>query len=88
MYKFVYNVTNIVADKCREIEQLNEKKVIAELDWSYTADNNIGKHDVFCHPNRVPITTTQGSYTPRPLSQRYNNSRHSDALKCAGALWR
>ncbi|WP_416879563.1 hypothetical protein [Litorimonas sp.] len=67
MYKFVYNVTNIVADKCREIEQLNEKKVIAELDWSYTADNNIGKHDVFCHPNRVPITTTQGFVYPETI---------------------
>jgi len=67
MYKFVFNITNIVADKCREIEQLNEKKIIAELDCSYTADNNIGKHDAFCHPNRVPITTTQGFVYPETI---------------------
>lgn len=67
MYKFVFNITNIVADKCREIEQLNEKKIIAELGWSYTADNNIGKHDGFCHPNRVPITTTQGFVYPETI---------------------
>ena len=44
-----------------------QEKVIAELDWSYTADNNIGKHDVFCHPNRVPITTTQGFVYPETI---------------------
>ncbi|WP_370203228.1 hypothetical protein [Alloalcanivorax venustensis] len=67
MHKFVFNITNIVADKCREIDQLNGKKVVSELDWSYTADNNIGKHDVFCHPNRVPITTTQGFVYPESI---------------------
>lgn len=67
IYKFVFNITNIVADKCREIDQLNEKQVVAELGWSYTANNNIGKHDVFCHPNQVPITTTQGFVYPKAI---------------------
>lgn len=67
IYKFVFNIANIVADKCRETEQLNEKKIVAELDWSYTAGNNIGKHDAFCHPNRVPITTTQGFVYPEAI---------------------
>jgi len=60
MYKFVFNITNIIADKCREIPELHEKKVIQELDWSYRVENNIGKHDVFCSPSSVPITTTEG----------------------------
>ena len=60
MYKFVFNITNIIADKCREIPELCEKKVIRDLDWSYRAENNIGKHDVFCSPSNVPITTTEG----------------------------
>jgi hypothetical protein len=60
MYKFVFNITNIIANKCREIPELHEKKVIQELDWSYRVENNIGKHDVFCSPFNVPITTTEG----------------------------
>lgn len=60
MYKFVFNITNLIADKCREIPELREKKVILGLDWSYRAENNIGKYDVFCSPFNVPITTTEG----------------------------
>ncbi|WP_339443020.1 hypothetical protein [Pseudomonas hunanensis] len=60
IYKFVFNITNIITDKCREIPELKDKKVIEELDWSYRAENNIGKRDVFCSPSNVPITTMQG----------------------------
>jgi hypothetical protein len=67
MYKSVYNVTNIIADKCRSIEELKNKPVVLNLDSSYTAANNIGKHDVFCHPNNVPITTTEGFIYPKSI---------------------
>lgn len=60
MYKFVHNITNIIADKCREIPELRNKNVICGLDSTYTATNNIGKHDVFCSPSHMPITTTEG----------------------------
>ncbi|SDB53879.1 hypothetical protein SAMN03159382_04115 [Pseudomonas sp. NFACC23-1] len=60
IYKFVFNISNIIADKCRDIPELCEKKVIQELDSSYRAENNIGKYDVFCSPSNVPITTTEG----------------------------
>lgn len=60
IYKFVFNITNIIADKCRKIPELQEKKVIQDLNWSYRVENNIGKHDVFCSPYNVPITTMQG----------------------------
>lgn len=68
MYKFVFNVTNIIADKCRELPELHEKKVIQELDWSCRAENNIGKHDVFCSPSNVPITTTEGFVYAKEIS--------------------
>lgn len=60
MYKFVYNVTNIIADRCREIPELQQKQVIQVLEPSCCAENNIGKFDVFCSPSSVPITTTEG----------------------------
>ncbi|MCP6699357.1 hypothetical protein [Pseudomonas donghuensis] len=67
MYKFVHNITNIIADKCREIPELKDKKVIRELDSSYAAANNIGKHDVFCSPDNIPITTTEGFIYARTI---------------------
>lgn len=67
IYKFVYNVTNIIADECRSIKELKNKSVVIKLDSSYTATNNIGKHDVFCHPNNVPITTTDGFIYPQSI---------------------
>lgn len=67
LYKFIFNITNIVADKCRKIDQLKEKNVVAGLDWSYTANGNIGKYDAHCHPNKVLVTTTQGFVFPTKI---------------------
>lgn len=67
IYKYVYNIANIVADKCREIELLKTKKVIIELDSSYTAKNNIGKYDVISPVDSVPITTTKGFVYPKKI---------------------
>ncbi len=64
MYKFVYNVANIIADKCREIDELKDKKVITDLAHTYSMEFNIGKYDVLCHPSNVPITTTMGFVYP------------------------
>ncbi|WP_023604654.1 hypothetical protein [Aliivibrio logei] len=60
MYKFIYNITNIIADKCREIDDLSCKSVITELGDEYSISNNIGKIDMYCSPNTISITTTQG----------------------------
>lgn len=60
LYKFVFNITNVIADKCRELDKLKSKKVVSDLDCSYTTKNNIRKLDVTTLPNNVPITTTQG----------------------------
>lgn len=60
MYKFIYNITNIIADICRETTELSDKKIIQDLDGSYSSDNNMAKHDVLISPSKVPITTTEG----------------------------
>ncbi len=60
MYKFIYNISNIIADLCRDIPELRDKAVIRNLDDSYSTANNIGKWDVFTPPSKVPITTTEG----------------------------
>lgn len=64
MYKFVFNITNVIADKCREIDHLKEKKVVVDLGRSYASSKNIGKYDVYCYSNNTPITTTQGFVFP------------------------
>ena len=60
MYKFVYNVTNLIADHCRNIEELACKPTIKKLDESYTVGNNIGKIDLWHSPDKMPITTMNG----------------------------
>lgn len=60
MYKYIYNITNIIADICKGIPDLNKKKIIQDLDESYSTVNNIAKYDVFTPPSKVPITTTEG----------------------------
>ncbi|PML52069.1 hypothetical protein BCT35_15295 [Vibrio lentus] len=67
MYKFVYNITNIIADSCREIDDLKVKKVVCALDTSYSVSNNISKYDVLCHPSNVPIMTTEGFVYPNKI---------------------
>ena len=67
MYNYVYNITNIIADRCKELNELKNKTVINSLDESHTAKNNIGKHDVFCHANCDPIITTEGFIYPKKI---------------------
>lgn len=60
MYKFVYNITNLIAEHCKNIEALSNKACVQELDESYSVANNIGKIDLWCSPNKMPVTTMQG----------------------------
>ena len=66
MYKFVYNITNLIADSCRNIEELASKRVITSLDESYTVANNIGKLIHLYHSGKMktPITTMNGMILP------------------------
>ncbi|MFL9609124.1 hypothetical protein ACKF11_03465 [Methylobacillus sp. Pita2] len=67
MYKFVYNITNVIADSCRKIEELKIKQIVSDLDTSYTASKNIGKFDIMCHPSSVPIMTIEGFIYPNKI---------------------
>lgn len=68
LFKYVYNISNIIADRCREIEELKSKKVICELEETYTSLYNIGKRDLFVMPSNVPILTTKGFVFPKNKS--------------------
>ncbi|MBA0157224.1 hypothetical protein [Pectobacterium versatile] len=60
IYKCVYNITNIIADICRDIPELSIKECITTLDETYTSANNIDKLNLFCHAGEVPFLTTEG----------------------------
>ena len=60
IYKFIYNITNIIADRCRDIENLKSKEIVANLDWTYTQSNNIERFDLGAHAASAPILTTKG----------------------------
>ncbi|OUI70135.1 hypothetical protein AZZ99_004458 [Serratia marcescens] len=60
IYKCVYNITNIIADICRDIPELSVKECIISLDENYTSTNNIGKLNMYCHAGTVPFLTTEG----------------------------
>lgn len=68
LFKYAYNISNIIADRCREIESLKNKEVIKNLESTYTEYYNISKRDFICHPNDVPILTTKGFYFPKDIS--------------------
>ncbi|CAG4911231.1 hypothetical protein R70241_03912 [Paraburkholderia saeva] len=81
MFKFIYNITNVIADSCRLIDVLKGKRVVEELDESYTATNNIAKRDVLCSAETVPITTTEGFIYARQVSRaELWNAASSDSL--------
>ena len=60
LFKFAYNITNIIAEECRKIPALKNKAVIVELEETYSLKFNIPKRDELCLPNNIPLLTTQG----------------------------
>ncbi|HIF9258759.1 TPA: hypothetical protein ACX6RA_001815 [Photobacterium damselae] len=60
MYRFVFNVTNLIAEKCKDIKELSNKEVIKKLGEDFSVANNIGRIDMYCCVDKMPITTTQG----------------------------
>ncbi|MGL5666426.1 MAG: hypothetical protein ACRDD9_09900 [Shewanella sp.] len=67
MYRFVFNVTNLIAERCRAIEELACKPIVMELGEEYSISNNIDRIDIFCTPDKMPITTTQGMIYARKV---------------------
>nr|WP_024594225.1 hypothetical protein [Pseudoalteromonas sp. TB13] len=60
LFRFIFNVTNLIAEKCKKIDELACKPIIKELGNEFSVSNNINQIDMYCTPNKVPITTTQG----------------------------
>lgn len=60
IYKSVYNISNIIADLCKSIEEIAYKNCIVELDDSFTELNNIEREDLVFLPGKTPILTTEG----------------------------
>jgi len=69
LFKFVYNISNIIADTCRNIPELASKKVINDLDEGYRKDNNIPKYDLMINSGAKCILTTQGYIFPNTIEK-------------------
>jgi len=69
IFKFIYNISNVIADECRKIPELASKKVIKELDDSYCEDNNILKYDLMLSPGVNCILTTNGFIYPSSINK-------------------
>lgn len=65
VFKYVYNISNIIADECRKIEELKDMEVILNLEETYTKDYNIPKRDLLCSPENIPVMTTEGLVFPK-----------------------
>lgn len=63
LFRFIYNITNCIADICNNISDLCAKDVVRELDSTYTASNNIDKADLLSRASNVPTLTTKGFIT-------------------------
>ncbi len=60
IFKFVYNISNIIADECKNNSKLSSKKVICQLTEDYTSANNIPKYDLQVMPGVNCILSTKG----------------------------
>tara|TARA_R110001583_G_scaffold89547_1_gene230887 strand:- start:1744 stop:2475 length:732 start_codon:yes stop_codon:yes gene_type:complete len=67
MFRFIFNVTNLIVDSCKSINELASKPIILELGSEYSESNNIDRIDIFCSPDKMPITTTQGMIYARKI---------------------
>lgn len=65
IFKYVYNISNIIADECRKIDELKDMDVIINLEETYTKEYNIPKRDLLCMPGNLPIMTTEGLIFPK-----------------------
>jgi hypothetical protein len=64
MFKYVYNITNIIADVLREIDVVSNKAVVLGLDKTYSRDNCIPKFDISGHASNNMLLTTEGYIYP------------------------
>ncbi|MEB8014815.1 hypothetical protein [Citrobacter braakii] len=60
LYIPIYNITNIVASRCRTVPELADKSIVAGLDRTYDIDNNIGNENMTVRLGMTPVLTTKG----------------------------
>lgn len=60
IFKSVYNITNIIADICRDNPILAEKKCVIDLSSDHATTNKIEKYNMQTLPGVEPILTTKG----------------------------
>ncbi|WP_055034319.1 hypothetical protein [Vibrio metoecus] len=64
IYKFVYNMSNIIVHEFSEHTDLAFILDEVDIDGTYSIDNNIPKYDLFSRPGINCILTTQGYIFP------------------------
>lgn len=69
VYKYVYNISNFIADECRAIDELKKKEVVRNLDCSYTSSNNIGNSNLLKPVGIECILTTRGFVYPEIIER-------------------
>ena len=67
IHHLIYNVTNLIVERCKEVEELASKPIIKDLGSEFALSNNIDRMDMFCTPDKMPITTTQGMIYARKI---------------------
>ena len=68
IFKYINNISNIIADRCRDIDELKNKEIILNLESTYTEAFNIPKRDYLTLPSNIPILTTKGFVFPKDRS--------------------
>ena len=60
LFRPIHNVTNLIAERSKEVKELAAKPIIKDLGSEFALSNNIDRMDLFCTLDKIPITTTQG----------------------------
>lgn len=82
IFKYVYNISNFIADKCREIDEVKNQTVIKNLHFTYTVSNNIPKNDFIGCVEKLPIMTTVGVVFPKDVkSIKVIKSKNEEILR-------
>jgi len=69
IYKFVYNMSNIIVHEFQNNNDLCQELSLVEIDDSYSIDNNIPKYDLSCHAGTNCILTLNGYIFPTKVER-------------------
>lgn len=69
LFKSIYNISNIIADECRSIEDLRTSEMLKNLEAEYSAENNVPKLDISLPLGMECILTTEGHIFPKTIEK-------------------